>query len=223
MGKVRRLTNGKTRWQGVILEIDAQKKAEHELQLYRNKLEKLVESRTEDLRVKTTELEEANKHLIEMDKLKSVFLASMSHELRTPLNSIIGFTGILLMGMVGELTDEQKYQLNIVKESASHLLALINDILDISKIEAGKVDLIYEDFQLDALIENVVLQLEPQVKAKALSIVKDVEAGMLMHSDNRRIRQIILNLVSNAVKLTDKGSVTIKKILISRSRLLILG
>ncbi|MBN1948555.1 MAG: PAS domain S-box protein, partial [Candidatus Cloacimonetes bacterium] len=141
IGRVQSLPGNVTRWQGVMVDIDQRKKAEEELELYKKQLEILVDSRTRALQQKTVSLEKAYLKLQEADQLKSVFLASMSHELRTPLNSIIGFTGILLMGMVGELSEEQRKQLNIVKNSAHHLLELINDILDISKIEAGKVDL----------------------------------------------------------------------------------
>jgi len=110
--------------------------AEEALQKANDELEAKVRERT-------TELEEANTRLIEASQLKSQFLANMSHELRTPLNSIIGFTGIILQGIVGELNDEQKKQLNMVYESAKHLLGLINDILDLSKIEAGKIGLLF--------------------------------------------------------------------------------
>lgn len=210
IGRVRKLTNGKTRWQGVIIDIDDKKKAEQELEKYRSNLEKLVESRTQDLENKTKELEIANQELIEMDKLKSVFLASMSHELRTPLNSIIGFTGILMMGMAGELKEEQKRQLGIVKKSANHLLALINDILDISKIEAGKVDIMYETFNLNEIIEETILQLIPRIREKELSIEKNLIEPCPIESDIRRVKQIILNLLSNAVKFTEKGKILVE-------------
>jgi len=110
----------------------------------------------------------------EADHLKSAFLASMSHELRTPLNSIIGFTGMMLDGLVGPLSDEQTKQLGMVFESAEHLLNLINDILDISKIEAGQVEISSEPFNMQTVIEKVVLSIAPQVERKALAVVTEI-------------------------------------------------
>ncbi|KKL13667.1 hypothetical protein LCGC14_2523480, partial [marine sediment metagenome] len=112
-------------------------------------LEEMVKERTADL-------EAANIRLKELDRLKSMFIASMSHELRTPLNSIIGFTGIILQGMAGEINEEQRKQLTRVKNSATHLLALIIDVIDVSKIEAGKVELLMEEFDLSALAREAI-------------------------------------------------------------------
>lgn len=209
IGRVRKLEDGKIRWQGVILDIQDRKKVEQELDIYREHLEHLVESRTEDLQHKTEELETANMSLKEADELKSIFLASMSHELRTPLNSIIGFTGILLMGMVGELTEEQRKQLSIVKKSASHLLELINDILDISKVEAGKVELFLEEFEVNEVIAELVKSVEPTAINKGLYLNKKLDDKIIQFSDKRRFKQVILNLLSNAVKFTETGSVTV--------------
>ena len=209
IGRVKLLPNGKRRWQGVILDIDQRKKAENELELYRNQLEELVKTRTEDLEKKTKELEKANIELKEADKLKSIFLASMSHELRTPLNSIIGFTGILLMGMVGELSDEQKTQLKIVKNSANHLLELINDILDISKIEAGKVDLHKETFMMNDIITEVLETFKHSADDKGLELTIHFDENIEIYTDLRRFKQVIINLVGNAIKFTDQGSVSV--------------
>jgi len=208
LGKVKMLEDGKTRWQGVILDVDDRKKIERELELYREQLEKLVECRTIDLEQKTSELEKANQELLEADRLKSIFLASMSHELRTPLNSIIGFTGILLMGMVGDLTDEQRYQLDIVKKSASHLLDLINDILDISKIEANKAELACQQFFINDLIHEVIQLLQPKAAEKGINLFYEAAERIDIYSDQRRLKQILINLASNAVKFTEKGNVT---------------
>jgi signal transduction histidine kinase len=144
-----------------------------------------------------------------MDHLKSVFLASMSHELRTPLNSIIGFTGIILQGMAGEINEEQRKQLTMAKNSASHLLSLINDVLDISKIEAGKVELSPEEFSLDDLVREVVESLSPTASEKGLELLTEAPDGITLFSDKRRMKQVLMNLVSNAVKFTDQGSVKI--------------
>jgi len=209
IGKVYKLNATTTRWQGVILDIDERKQAEADLKKYQDQLENIVEIRTKDLQLKTEELEKAYLELKEADKLKSVFLASMSHELRTPLNSIIGFTGILLMGMVGDLSEEQKTQLKIVKESANHLLALINDILDISKIEAGKVELNKENFAVNEVIQGVVDSLQQKATEKGIYLKNDTSAEIEIFSDKRRVRQIIINLLGNAVKFTESGGVTI--------------
>lgn len=156
------------------------------------------------------ELEEANIKLRELDRMKNMFVASMSHELRTPLNSIIGFTGIILMGLSGELTDEQKKQLTMVKSSANHLLSLINDIIDVSKIEAGKVDLSIEEFDLPALLREVKDSFIVAINEKGLDISLKVPEGLMITSDERRVKQTIVNLVGNAVKFTEEGEIAIR-------------
>ncbi len=210
IGRVTIQPNGNRRWQGVILDIDDRKKVERQLELHRKHLEDLVEARTKDLQNRTEELEIANLNLKEADRLKSIFLASMSHELRTPLNSIIGFTGILLMGMVGELKDEQRKQLEIVKSSANHLLDLINEILDISKIEAGKAEISLDTFNIKELVEEVVKLLKPKADEKELELSYHLDSNIELHSDRRRIKQILINLAGNAVKFTETGSVNIE-------------
>lgn len=155
------------------------------------------------------ELKGANIRLKEVDRLKSVFLSGMSHELKTPLNSIIGFTGIMLMGMTGKITEEQRSQLFIVKDSANHLLGLINDILDISKIEAGKVELSLTEFRLDEVISEVVETISPAINEKVLKLIQEVPEGFTVFSDKRRIKQVLTNLINNAVKFTDSGKISL--------------
>jgi len=155
------------------------------------------------------QLEQANIRLQEIDRLKSIFLASMSHELRTPLNSIIGFTGILLQGISGALGDEQKKQLTMVKVSGQHLLDLINDLLDVSKIEAGKAEVSVEEFALADVANEVTEAISPAANKKELDVVKEVQDEIVLLSDRRRVKQVLTNLVSNAVKFTDHGQVTI--------------
>ena len=167
---------------------------------------KLAEAALEERAIKLTEV---NIRLKEADLLKSVFLANMSHELRTPLNSIIGFTSILLMGMSGSINEEQKKQLNLVKNSSKHLLSLINEILDISKIEAGKVELFIEEFKLDDIVGEVIESFLPVLNEKGLKFLKDKQLGITLHSDKRRFKQVLMNLVSNAVKFTEQGSIRI--------------
>ena len=128
---------------------------------------------------------------------------------RTPLNSIIGFTGILLQGLAGDLTGEQRKQLGMVKGSSEHLLALITDIIDLSKIEARKIDLTLEPFDLSKVVNEVLESFQVAAARKALLLSADIPPGVMLVSDKRRIRQVLVNLVGNAVKFTDKGSVRV--------------
>ena len=156
------------------------------------------------------ELLEAKENAESANRVKSAFLASMSHELRTPLNSIIGFTGSILNELAGPLNLEQKKQLKMVKGSSRHLLNLINDVLDISKIEAGELEVSYEDFNMRAVVNQVAQSLMPLAEQKGLSLSVEVapEVGMLA-SDERRVRQVLINLANNAIKFTEKGAVKI--------------
>lgn len=166
-------------------------------------LEKRVQARTWELSLAKEAAESA-------DRLKSTFLATMSHELRTPLNSIIGFTGILLQGLAGALNDEQRKQLGMVQISARHLLALITDVLDISKIEAGQLVLADEPVAVRECIATCAAAVEPLAKKKGLALAVEIDpAAPMLRGDRRRIEQILLNLVGNAIKFTERGGVTI--------------
>ena len=144
------------------------------------------------------------------DRIKSAFLATMSHELRTPLNSIIGFTGIMLQGLAGPLNEEQHKQMSMVQNSSRHLLALINDVLDISKIEAGQFDLAPALFSLPASIDKVIRLVAPLAAKKGLALHTDIGDGIgTIVTDQRRLEQILLNLLNNAIKFTEQGSVTL--------------
>jgi len=145
------------------------------------------------------------------DKLKSAFLATMSHELRTPLNSIIGFTGILLQKLVGPLNSEQEKQLNMVQSSARHLLNLINDVLDLSKIEAGYVNITREVFDVADAISKSLDKVRPLADKKGLKLAASVKPEKIeICSDRRRVEQILINLLNNAVKFTDHGEVRLE-------------
>jgi PAS domain S-box-containing protein len=161
-----------------------------------------------ELRRALEELASAKERAETADRLKSAFLATMSHELRTPLNSIIGFTGIVLQEMVGPLNEEQSKQLNMVRSSADHLLSLINDVLDISKIEAGELTVVEEPIDLKTSIRKVSQTVRPLAEKKDLELMISTspEIGTI-HSDARRVEQVILNLLSNAIKFTEQGRI----------------
>jgi len=163
------------------------------------------------VRLRTAELVEARDAAQSADRLKSAFLATMSHELRTPLNSIIGFTGIVMQGLAGPLNDEQAKQLGMVQNSSRHLLALINDVLDISKIEAGQLDIHCALFSMVPAIEKTVSTILPLAQRKGLAVRTELspEVGEI-YSDQRRTEQILLNLLGNAVKFTDQGEVVVR-------------
>jgi len=151
-----------------------------------------------------------NLELAEASRMKSAFIANMSHELRTPLNAIIGFTGALLMKLPGPLTDEQDKQLNTIRTSARHLLSLINDILDVAKIEAGKVTLELETVQCQEMVKDVVDTLRPLALQKNLVLEMDLAApAIVLETDRRALTQILLNLGNNAIKFTETGTVRV--------------
>jgi signal transduction histidine kinase len=173
-----------------------------ELQDAHDELEIKVDDRTK-------ELSEANERLKSLDQLKSMFIASMSHELRTPLTSIIGFTKMILKGWVGEINEEQDKQLTIILGSANHLLDLINDIIDISKIEAEKLDLRKQKYDLIKEIKKLIESLRVEAEKKKLNLMIDVPETQFIFTDKRRVNQILMNLIGNAIKFTDKGEVIV--------------
>jgi len=162
----------------------------------------------DDFNTTTNNLKFANERLLELDRLKSMFIASTSHELRTPLNSIIGFSSILLEGWAGEINPEQKEQLQLIHTAGKQLLALINDIIDISKIEAGKLETDIQEFGLKEVIDEAVSLVKNNIDEKGLDLKLEV-ADITITSDRRRLLQCLINLLSNAVKFTDKGMITL--------------
>ncbi len=153
-------------------------------------------------------LREKNVELQNASRAKDSFLASMSHELRTPLNAIIGFTGALLMRLPGPLNEEQEKQLRMVQAGGRHLLSLINDLLDVAKIEAEKLELTRSSIDCRKVVEEVAATLRPQAETKGLEFnVALPEFPIIMLADQRALSQIIMNLVNNAIKFTDRGRV----------------
>ncbi|HOY65439.1 MAG TPA: ATP-binding protein [Candidatus Ozemobacteraceae bacterium] len=175
-----------------------------EVKRHTEHLEQRVEQRT-------TELREALGRAQEADRIKSAFLATMSHELRTPLNSIIGFTGIILQELAGPLTTEQRKQLKMVQTSSRHLLALINDVLDLSKIEAGQLKLARSHVSPKESVEKIVRMVLPEAERKGIALQTRLAAdGIDLYTDPFRFEQILLNLVNNAVKYSDHGQVLVE-------------
>lgn len=210
---------------GTIQDITKRVISENELLNFKINLENLVNQRTEelndskeallnlveDINYQSIELEKEKEKAQSADSMKSAFLATMSHELRTPMNSIIGFTGILLKELAGPLNNEQKKQLSMVKGSGENLLRLINDVLDISKIEAGKLNVSYRPFNYLTSLLKTVDFLQPQVSKKGLKLTTEIaDTDIVLNSDERRIEQVLINLISNAIKFSEKGTIVVK-------------
>jgi signal transduction histidine kinase len=155
------------------------------------------------------QLEMAEK-LREVDRLKTDFLARMSHELRTPLNSIIGFADVLLMGLDGELTERMVEDMQLIRSSGYHLRDIIGDILDMSRIEAGRLELTYETFDIRRVAADLMATIAPLAEQKGLEVRIAINESIgLITADRTRMRQVLWNLVGNAVKFTDRGHVTV--------------
>ena len=171
----------------------------------RNRTEAEKRKFMDSLAASNQELELRNREVERATKLKSKFLASMSHELRTPLNAIVGFSDLLADGTPGELNNKQKRFVNHIKQGSAHLLQLINDILDLSKIEAGQLELRCEDFQVKDALPEVLSAIRPMAMAQNIQVHHKLEADRAVYADRVRFKQILYNLLSNAVKFTPKG------------------
>ena len=157
------------------------------------------------------EIQDKSRQLAEASQHKSQFLANMSHELRTPLNAILGYTELILDGIYGETPEKAQAVLKRVESNGKHLLGLINDVLDLSKIEAGQLKLSLTDYSMKDVVYNVFSAVEPLATKKKLDFKVDVPPDMPAgHGDERRLTQVLLNLVGNAIKFTDAGEVAIK-------------
>jgi PAS domain S-box-containing protein len=155
--------------------------------------------------------QQAVKEMREVDRMKTMFLANMSHELRTPLNSIIGFSRVILKGIDGPTSEMQQQDLTAIYNSGQHLLGLINDILDLSKIEAGKMELAFDEVNMTDVINGVMSTVTGLVKDRPVKLVKNVQENLpTVRADAIRIRQVLLNLLSNAAKFTPEGSITLE-------------
>jgi PAS domain S-box-containing protein len=156
-------------------------------------------------------LQEKNYELENANTAKDRFLASMSHELRTPLNAILGFTGTMLMELPGPLTDEQRRQLGLVKSSGGHLLSIINDLLDLAKIESGKIELEFAPVTCQEVLADVAASLRPLSEERGLtfSIDAPAEPAVIVATDRRALTQILINLTNNAIKFTESGGVSL--------------
>ena len=156
------------------------------------------------------EIEEKGHELEAASRHKSQFLANMSHELRTPLNSVLGFTELLVDGIYGELPDRAKTTVSRVQANGRHLLGLINDVLDLSKIEAGRLELALDGYSVGQVVRSAVAAVEPLARAKGLALTSAVAENLPMGwGDESRLTQVLLNLAGNAVKFTEHGSVEI--------------
>ena len=152
------------------------------------------------------ELAYKSRHLEVASQHKSEFLANMSHELRTPLNAIIGFSEVLTDRMFGELNEKQDQYLKDIYASGTHLLSLINDILDLSKIEAGRMELESTEFHLPTAIENALTLVRERAGRRSLSLQTNIDDRLgQIQADERKVRQVVLNLLSNAIKFTPEG------------------
>jgi signal transduction histidine kinase len=176
-----------------------------------SELERRIREAIADLAEQNSRLQWQSQEVERANKLKSEFLASMSHELRTPINALIGYTALLLDGVLGEVNSRQRDALLRGRSAAEHLLALINDILDLAKIEAGKMPLRLEDVSLREVTLEVTQQVEPIVRKKQLQFTIDIAPDCPpINSDRTKVKQILLNLLSNAVKFTNRGGVTVE-------------
>ncbi|MGE0160270.1 MAG: ATP-binding protein [Gemmatimonadales bacterium] len=166
---------------------------------------------TGELTMRNTQLEEEHTALARASRLKSEFLATMSHELRTPIHAVLGYNSLLRNGLFGELSDRQGDALDRMRGAAEHLLTLVNDVLDLSRVEAGKLSLNPTDIDWASFVEGLSESIRPLAASKSLAYTAEVDAGVpSIWTDEMRLRQVLLNLLTNAVKFTDAGSVELR-------------
>jgi PAS domain S-box-containing protein len=187
----------------IVRDVTERRRAEEKIQAFR-------EQYTAELALKNQELAARNQEVERANRLKSEFLASMSHELRTPLHTVIGFSELLLEEIEGPINAKQKRFLGHIKQDSQHLLELINDILDLSKIEAGRLELRREEFDVAGAADEVIASVRLAAQEKSLSLDFNVAPGILLYADRVRYKEILYNLLSNAVKFTpDYGRIDV--------------
>ncbi|MGI0492816.1 CBS domain-containing protein [Alkalinema pantanalense CENA528] len=204
---------------GTLTDITDRKQAELALQQLNQNLEVIVEQRTNELRQSNIQLSTVNAELARATRLKDEFLANMSHELRTPLNAILGLSEALQDQILGELNDRQQRSIATIAKSGRHLLELINDILDLSKISAGKLDVDLTSISIRQLCESSLVFVKQQAHQKQIRLASEIpeNLGHIM-ADERRIRQVLINLLTNAVKFTPEGGQVCLKVAVSQNQ-----
>jgi signal transduction histidine kinase/HAMP domain-containing protein len=171
-----------------------------------------IRAQSEELISQKKEIEEKSERAEEATRLKSEFLSNMSHELRTPLNSILGLTNLMAQGISGRINEKQKEYIEIIERNGKNLLQLINDILDISKIESGKLELSISKIQFKSFIRSISNSIMPLIERKGLSLTIDADDDIFIYCDVDKLRQILVNLIGNAAKFTEKGGISISTI-----------
>ncbi len=196
---------------GITQDFTERSRSQKEIRQLNRSLQQHMENLESQVTLRTKEAMQAKDRAEAADRLKSIFIASMSHELRTPLNSIIGFTGVLLQELSGPLNPEQTDHLSRVYRAGKHLLILINDVIDVSKIEAGKLDAHAAPFDLSKVIDEALSILKSDMTGKNLALNLTLPPGPIsMHTDRRRVLQCLLNCLSNAIKYTDTGGISLR-------------
>ena len=185
----------------VLRDVSQRRSAEERIRVLNQSLER----RSSELATANQELSLRNQEVERTNRLKSEFLASMSHELRTPLNTILGFSELLSEQSAGALNDKQKRFLTHIQHDANHLLELINDVLDLSKIEAGRLELRLEKFPMAVAVAEVLTSIRPLAAAKGISLDSTLDAQLALQADRVRFKEILYNLLSNAIKFTPSG------------------
>ncbi|MBD3187422.1 PAS domain S-box protein, partial [Candidatus Bathyarchaeota archaeon] len=197
-------------FRGFIQDITERKRSEELKEKFAQYLRREVKARTKELEEAMTQQKKYLDQIIKASQFKSEFMATMSHELRTPLNAIIGFSELLLEGCYGKLNEDQMSFLHDVHSSAEHLLEMINRILDISKIEAGRISLNVEPVIVNDLVKSVQATLKPLYKKKDLEFnIIGLDEEKVIYADPIRLKEILINLIGNAIKYTEEGSVNI--------------